>query len=102
MATHATTTQRGYGYAHQRQRKRAERKVRAGLAYCWRCLAEGRSEAEAWIGPDDDWDLGHDDQDRTVYRGPEHRHCNRATASRRPTRQRPQAEQHPGLVDGEG
>ena len=27
------------------------------------------------------WDLGQDDYDRTVYRGPEHRRCNRSSAA---------------------
>lgn len=49
--------------------------VRAGDVECWRC--------EVGIPPDARWDLGHDDEDKRSYRGPEHRRCNRATASRR-------------------
>lgn len=35
------------------------------------------------ILPGEPWDLGHDDYDRSVYVGPEHRRCNRSTARRR-------------------
>jgi len=95
-----TTAERGYGHAHQKLRRREARKVAAGLAHCWRCLSEGKSEEEAWIAPDADWDLGHDDKDRSIYRGPEHAACNRRTSSRRTflTRKR-RAEKHPGLID---
>jgi hypothetical protein len=32
---------------------------------------------------DEPWDLGHDDHDRSITRGPEHRdRCNRAAAGR--------------------
>lgn len=93
-----TTTERGYGTEHQRLRKRWAPKVATGTVRCWRCLANGKSEVEALIHPEDEWDLGHDDGDRSVTRGPEHLSCNRATASRRPRRKRP-AEAHPGLLD---
>lgn len=69
-----TTKQRGYGAGHQRLRTSWARKVAAGKVICWRC--------ELRISPLEAWDLGHDDQDRDVYRGPEHRGCNRATAGR--------------------
>jgi hypothetical protein len=91
------TAARGYGSAHQKRRKREARRVAAGTVVCWRC--------NQLILPDAAWDLGHDDKDRTVYRGPEHAACNRATASHRPSRKRPEAE-HPGLCplsdQGEG
>jgi hypothetical protein len=34
------------------------------------------------------WDLGHDDFDRTIYRGPEHQRCNRSSAASRGNRAR--------------
>lgn len=70
-----TTTQRGYGYRHRQLRKQIEPIVRSGRAICWRCGEP--------IAADADFDLGHDDLDRTRYRGPEHVACNRATAGRR-------------------
>jgi hypothetical protein len=66
---------RGYGLRHTTIRKQVGRLVAAGGAVCWRC--------ESAIEPGEPWDLGHDDVDRSVYRGPEHRACNRATAGRR-------------------
>lgn len=60
----ASTTQRGYGSAHQAERRRWVPLVNAGLVNCWRC---GKL-----IIPGTPWDLGHDDFDRSIYRGPEH------------------------------
>lgn len=69
---------RGYGYEHKQLRKRIARLVAAGLAVCWRCGLP--------IGASEPWDLGHDDEDRSIYRGPEHRACNRSTAGRKRAR----------------
>ena len=99
MSQRPTTAQRGYGADHQRARKRAARQVAAGNAYCWRCLANGLPPDQAWIAPGSAWDLGHDDHNRNITRGPEHARCNRATRARqdRPTRARP-AQPHPGIT----
>lgn len=68
-----STTARGYGTAHQRERARHAPTVRAGLALCARYGEP--------ISPDEPWDLGHTD-DRTGYQGPEHRRCNRSAGGR--------------------
>ena len=72
-----TTTERGYGAAHQQVRARYKPLVLAGGAKCARC---GQP-----ILPWQPWDLGHVPGDRSKYQGPEHRWCNRDTSSvRRP------------------
>ena len=54
------------------------------------------------------WDLGHDDYDRSIYRGPEHARCNRSAAASRgqsdawqayETRTPNPAKYQPGLVN---
>lgn len=69
------TNERGYGLEHKKLRAKLERLVAAGEAVCWRCGLP--------IHPGEPFDLGHDDHNRSVYRGAEHARCNRATASRR-------------------
>jgi predicted nucleic acid-binding Zn ribbon protein len=77
----AKTAARGYGWDHQKLRAWWTPHVDAGLVDCWRC---GRH-----ITPGTPWDLGHDDHDRTTYRGPEHQQCNRSTAATKGNRRRP-------------
>lgn len=79
----STTAGRGYDYQHKKLREQVRPMVEAGKALCWRCIENGLSPEEARIKPDEPWDLGHDDDDRSRYRGPEHQRCNRATAGRR-------------------
>ena len=66
---------RGYGAEHDAARKRWAPLVAAGNVKCWRC--------GEYIQPGAPFDLGHDDRDRSKYRGPEHLTCNRSTAARR-------------------
>ena len=63
-----------YGAAHVRLRRSLRPFVAAGLAFCARC-------GEA-IAPDEPWDLGHSDIDRTRYNGPEHARCNRGAVNK--------------------
>lgn len=81
----AKTDVRGYDYRHRQLRERMRPTVEAGGVTCWRCIANGLPPDQALILPGTPWDVGHDDDDRTRYRGPEHRACNRATATRRKT-----------------
>ena len=72
-AARGTTAERGYGSQHQAERQRWLPLVKAGRVNCWRCGER--------IEPGDEFDLGHDDYDRRITRGPEHaRRCNRAAA----------------------
>lgn len=80
--------ERGYGYAHQLQRRRVKPIVDRGEAYCHarECLEDSR-----WIQPGTPWDLGHT-PDRTTWTGPEHRRCNRVEGASRGNRQRSRRE----------
>lgn len=75
-----TPEERGYGPAHRALRKKWLPLVAQGHVACWRCGEP--------ISPGDPWDLGHDDRNRSVYRGPEHERCNRAASARRANRNR--------------
>lgn len=75
------TVANGYGAEHKRLRTQIAQRMHAGEIFvCWRC---GRR-----INPARAWDLGHDDRDRSIYRGPEHVACNRATKPRQARRVR--------------
>lgn len=81
------TTAAGYGWDHQKLRAEYKQRMAKGEQFtCWRC--------GLWVDPDSPWELGHDDHDRSIYRGPEHRgrECpqggNRATSGRRGTKLR--------------
>jgi hypothetical protein len=77
MTTRPHSTARGYGRAHRKLRADWQRRMDEGeTVNCWRCGEP--------IEPGEAWDLGHDDDDRTLYRGPEHAgRCNRSAAGRR-------------------
>lgn len=70
----ATTTERGYGAKHQKLRKQYQKVVDAGAAECWRC---GKA-----VPPGSEWQLGHDDNDRSKYMGVECTYCNESTGGR--------------------
>lgn len=78
MTTGGSTTARGYGSAHQAERKRWEPIVATGSVNCANPDCDRPSQP---IDPDEPWDVGHT-PDRTGYRGPEHMACNRREGGR--------------------
>jgi hypothetical protein len=77
----AKTAARGYGSAHQARRRRWNKRIYSGEEVnCARC--------GYLILPGQAWDLGHVDGDKSRYQGPEHRRCNRATATHKAKRSR--------------
>ena len=74
-AASTTTVQRGYGGKHVALRRRWAPRVERGGVCCARCGYP--------IMPGSEWDLGHDDVDRSRWTGPEHAVCNRGAPSRR-------------------
>lgn len=85
---------RGYGRRHRELRKQWEPNVNAGRVECSapHCMAEARPGGTRRIAPGAAWDLGHDETDRTRYKGPQHAECNRGQSRRSPTKQRPPAD----------
>jgi hypothetical protein len=80
MPRNGDTTARGYGHDHQAERARWAPAVAHGVIPCTRC--------GHLIAPGAYWDLGHDDNDRSRWTGPEHRRCNRAAGARKGNRLR--------------
>ena len=70
----ASTTSRGYGTAHQAERRRWEPLVEAGVAVCVRCGVP--------IAPGTGWHLDHRD-DKLGYLGVSHASCNLKAAGKR-------------------
>jgi hypothetical protein len=87
-----STAQRGYGGDHQKRRAEWAPQVALGGIQCFRCgvliapefcpcpkcrkpTRKGGEAGRGFCG----WDLGHNDQDRTLPTFPEHACCNRAT-----------------------
>lgn len=102
--TRPSTSQRGYDAKHFRDRARWQRRIDAGeVVRCRRgpsCQFAEMLDDVAIVGgriTGTEWDLGHDDRDRSLPTHPEHRACNRATTGRGGSRKRPQ-EPHPGLI----
>lgn len=69
-----TKAERGYGKEFQAERKVWVRMVAEGVVNCWRCLKP--------IAPSGDFHLGHDDNDRSIIRGPECPSCNLSAAGK--------------------
>ena len=69
-----TTTERGYGHEHRKERRRRLANWKPGdpCTYC----------GKAMLGPPAYIDLGHT-PDRTAYTGLMHRHCNRSEGAYR-------------------
>ena len=64
-----TRQQRGYDNDHDKLRATYVAQLRAGHTLtCWRCTGDITTEADLHVG--------HDDHDRSITRGPEHRLCN--------------------------
>lgn len=82
-----TTSERNYGADHQRLRAEWQKILDAGeIVICWRCRRKGKPHP---VDPSPDrWDLGHDDDDRTIIRGPECRAGNRGAPGLRGPRGR--------------
>jgi len=71
-----TRQERGYAAAHDRLRASYQRRMAKGERFtCWRCPTPTPIDPAAWH-------LGHCDDDRRLYHGPECISCNTATSGR--------------------
>lgn len=77
MKPRGTTTARGYGSDHKRQRAAVAADVARGRATCSICHQP--------IQPGSPWHLDHT-HDRTGYRGPAHKRCNEQDGGRKGAR----------------
>jgi hypothetical protein len=79
-----STTDRGYGHEHRRERARWKPAVERGDVDCHAivCL-----EPDRRIRPDQRWHLGHT-PDRSAWTGPEHERCNTSEGATRGNRER--------------
>lgn len=68
-----SSDKRGYGKEHRQLRAKWRPIVEAGGVICWRCDLE--------IMQGQEWHLGHADDNRQEYKGPEHKGCNIKGAS---------------------
>lgn len=74
-----TAAQRGYDQPHRTLRADWQRRLDAGLVvHCWRCA---ECDVVTIIDPKA-WTLGHCDDDRSTYHGPECPPCDYATSGR--------------------
>lgn len=77
------TTRLGYGHAHQQERARLVPIVAQGNTTCTRHGHPQFPNCPGLIPAHDPrdaasmWELGHDDEDKSRYTGPEHKNCNR-------------------------
>lgn len=84
-----------YPREHDLEREAWVPAVASGLVECRRgasCLAP-----KLLIDPDEPWDLGHPDAACPAPKAPEHRRCNRATATHKAQAGRRKPEVHPAL-----
>lgn len=82
-----STTQRGYGHGHQQLRALWQHRIDSGeIVICWRPGCDQQITGTQWH-------LGHDDHDRTIYRGPECIHCNLSAAGKKSHQTEPTTEQ---------
>lgn len=71
------TTTLGYGHHHQQERARLAPLVALGAFTCTRYGHPQFPNCPGPIRPGDEWELGHDDHDKSRWTGPEHKACNR-------------------------